>query len=109
MSSLCSERFFTNRNGEGDLIRFSDLDMTMYRRTEKSGTRRSEERTALPDSLGASSGVILYMAKLATDAHTKMRRETLERVENHWGKPFHSVKKGINHFFCDEREGVRVG
>ena len=106
MSSLCSERFFMNRKGEGDLMRFSDLDMTMYSRTEKSGKRRSEGGTALPDRVEATLGVILYMARLATDGHTKMGRDALGRVESQWGKPFHSVKEGVNHFFVTNRRVV---
>ena len=85
VSLLCSGRFFMNRKGEGDLMRFSDLDMTMYSRTEKSGKRRSEGGAALPDRVDATLGVILYMARLATDVNTKMGRESLGRVENQWG------------------------
>ena len=103
MSSLCSELFFMNRKGEGDLMRFSDLDMTMYLSTEKSGMRRSEGGAALPDRVNATLGVIMYMARLATDVHTKMGREALGRVENQWGKPFNSMKKWVNHFFVTNR------
>ena len=106
MPSLCSERFFMNRKGKGDLMRFSDLDMTMYSRTEKSGKRRSEAGADLPDRVEATLGVVLYMAKLATDVHTKMGREALERGENQWGKPFHSIKEGVNLFFVTNKGGV---
>ena len=50
--------------------------------------------------------VILYMAKLATDVHTKMGREALERMENQCGKPFHSINEGANHFFVTTRRAV---
>ena len=62
-------------------MRFSDLDMTMYSRTEKSRKRRSEQRRALPDRVESTLGAILCMTKLATDVHTKMGREALEGVE----------------------------
>ena len=106
MSSVCSERFFMNRKGEGDLMRFSDQDMTMYSRAEKSRKRRSEGGTALPDRVEATLGVILYMARLATDVHTKMGREASGRVESQWGKPFHSIKEGVYHFFVTNRRVV---
>ena len=51
-------------------------------------------------------GVILHMAQLATDEHTKMGREALGRVETQWGKPFQRIKEGINHFFVTNRRVV---
>ena len=88
MSSLCSERFIMNRKKEGDLMLFSDLDMTMYSRTEKSGNCQSEGVTALPNRVEDTRGVILYMARLATDVHTKMGREALGRGGESMGETF---------------------
>ena len=95
-----------NRKGEGNLVHVSDLDMTMYLRTENSGKRRSEGGTILPDRVEATLGGILYMAMLATDVHTKMGREALGRVQSQWGKPFHSEKEGVNNFFVTNRRLV---
>ena len=33
-SSLCPELFLMSKKGDGDLMRFSDLDLTMYTRME---------------------------------------------------------------------------
>ena len=55
--------------------------MTMYSRTEKSGKRRSEGGTVLPDRVEATLGVILYFERLAANVHAKMGREALGRVE----------------------------
>ena len=41
-------------------------------------------------------GVIMYMATLVTDENTQMGRKALHRVETQWGRPFPSVKEGIN-------------
>lgn len=106
MSSLCSERLSMNRNGERDLMRFSDVDMTMYSRTEKSGRRRSEEGAALPDRVETTSGVLLYIAKLAPDAHSHIGRKTSEQGENQYGKPFYSTKERVNSVFETNRNVV---
>lgn len=50
MPSLCPQIFFMTKEGEGGLIRFSDLALMMFARTELSGKRRSEDGTSLPDS-----------------------------------------------------------
>ena len=62
------------KKGERHLIRFSDLDLTMYVRTELSGKRRTEGGTSLPDRVEATIGVIMYMATLATDENTRIGR-----------------------------------
>ena len=80
--------------------------MTIYSRKEKSGKRPSVGWTALPDCVEATLGVMLYIANLATDANTKMGQEALERVENQWEKPFHSLKEGVYHFFVTNRRVV---
>ena len=80
--------------------------MTLYSRAEKSGKRRSKGGTAVPGRMEATLGVILYVVKFATNVHEKMGREALERVENQRGKPFHSIKKGVNHFFVTNRRVV---
>ena len=77
MSSLCSELFFMTKKGEGGLMRFSDLDLTMYARTELSGKRRGEGGTSLPGRVEATMGTIMYMATLAADENTRMGREAL--------------------------------
>ena len=84
-SSLCIERCFRNRKGEGDLMPFSDLEMTTYSRTEKSGKGRSNGGTALRGRVEATLGVNLYITKLATDVPTKMGQEALKQMENQWG------------------------
>ena len=106
MSSLCSERFFMYRKGAGDLMRFPDLDLTIYSRTEKLGKRRSEGGTALPDRTEAALGVILHMARLAMHVLSKMGREALGRVESQWGKPFYSMKEGAYNFFLTNKRVV---
>ena len=52
-----------------------------YARAELSGKLRSEGGTSLPDRVEATMGVIMYMAALAADENTRMRREELHRVE----------------------------
>ena len=81
MSSLCPEIFYMTRKGEGDMMRFSDLDLTSYARTDRSGKRWSEGEPSIPDSVEATMGVIMYVATLATDENTRMGREALDRVE----------------------------
>ena len=84
--------------------------MTMNSRTEKSGKHLGEGATALQDRVEATLGVILYMARLATDVHTNMGREALGRVERQRGKTLHSIKEGTSiSLFCDDPEGSRVG
>ena len=95
-----------NKKVEGDLMRFSDLDLNMFSRTEKSEKRRSEGGTALPERVEATLVVIFHMAKLATEEHTKMGREALERVETQWRKPVESVEEGVNQFFVTNRRVV---
>ena len=82
MSSLCPEIFYITRKGERDMMRFSDLDLTAYARTEMPAKRRSEGGITLPDRVEATMGVIMYMATLATDENTWMGREALFRVES---------------------------
>ena len=77
MSSLCPETFYMSRKGEGDLMRFSDLDLTSYARTELSGRQSGEGGTSLTDRVEKTMGVIMYMATLATDENTQMGREAL--------------------------------
>ena len=96
MSSLCPETFYVSRKGEGDLMRFSDLELTSYARTELSRRRMSEGGTSLPDRVEATMGMIMHMVTLATDENTRMGREALHRVKAQWGRPFQSVKEGIN-------------
>ena len=98
MSSLCPETFYVSRKGEGDLMRFSDLELTSYARTELSRRRMSEGGTSLPDRVEATMGVIMYMATPATDENTRMGRAALHRVETQWERPFQRVKEGINLF-----------
>ena len=52
-----------------------------YARAELSGKLSSEGGTSLPDRVEATMGVIMYMAALAADENTRMRREELHRVE----------------------------
>ena len=66
-----------SRKGEEDLMRFSDLDLTSYARTELSGRQSSEGGTSLPDRVEETMGVIMHMATLATDENTQMGREAL--------------------------------
>ena len=94
MPSLCPETFYMSRRGEGDLMRFSDLDLMSYARTELSGRRRGDGGKSLLDRVDATMGVIMYMAPLATDQNTQMGREALHRVETQWGGPFQRVKEG---------------
>ena len=103
MSSLCPETFYMSRQGEGNLMLFSDLDLTSYARTELSGRRRGEGGTSLPDSVEEAMGVIIYMATLATDENTQMRREALHRRETQWGRPFQRVKEGVNLFYVTNK------
>ena len=58
-------------------MRFSDLDLTSYARTELSGRQSGEGGTSLPDRVEKTMGVIMYMATLATDENTQMGREAL--------------------------------
>ena len=81
MVSLFGERFSMTRIGERNMMRFSDLDLTMYSRTEQSAKRKTEGGTSLPDRVKATLGVILHMATLATDEHPRMGQEALDRVE----------------------------
>ena len=99
MSSLCPEIFYPAWKGEGDMIRFSHLDLTSYARTEMSGKRRSEGVTSIQDRIEVTMGEIMYMATLATDENTRMGKEALYRVETQWGRPFQRVTEGINHFY----------
>lgn len=65
-------------HGEGDLISFFRPRHEHELDGRRGGKRRSEGGAALPDRVKATLGVILYMANLVTDVHTKMRREALE-------------------------------
>ena len=53
MSSLCPELLYMIKTGEGDLMRFSDVDLTSYMRTQRSGKNRNEGETSLPDRVEA--------------------------------------------------------
>ena len=61
MSSLCPETFYMSRQGEGNLMLFSDLDLTSYARTELSGRRRGDGGKSLLDRVDATMGVILSL------------------------------------------------
>lgn len=57
----------------------------------------------------ATLEVVMHMAKLATDEHTKMGREASDRVEMRWGKALQSNNKGkCKPFPCDNQEGGEV-
>ena len=60
MSSLCTEAFYMTKKSDGDLMCFSDLDLTLCTRTELSGKRRSEGGTSRPERVEATMGVIMY-------------------------------------------------
>ncbi|CAN0566100.1 unnamed protein product, partial [Laminaria digitata] len=72
---------------------FSDLDLTLYARTELSGKWKSEGGTSLTDRVEATLGIIMHMATLAIDEHTRMRQEALHRVETEWGRQFQNIKE----------------
>ena len=103
MLSPCPEIFYMTKKGEGDMMRFSDLDLTSYARIDMSGKRRSEGGTSLPDRVEATMGVAMYMATLATDENTWMGREALSRVETQWGRQFQRVKEEINQFYVTNK------
>ena len=62
-----------------------------------------ESETSLPDMGEATTGVIMYMATLATDEETRMGREALHRVETQWGRSFQRVKEGVNHLYVTSK------
>ena len=103
MSSPYPETFYMPKKGEGDLLSFSDLDLTPYARTELSWRRRGEGGTSLPDRVEATMGMIMHMVTLATDENTRMGREALHRVKAQWGRPFQSVKEGINFLYVTNK------
>ena len=70
-----------SKKADGNSMRFSDLDLTSYARTELSRRRRGEGETSLPDKVEATMGMIMHMVTLATDENTRMGREALHRVE----------------------------
>ena len=55
-------------------MRFCDIDLTLYARTNLSGKRRGEGVILLPDIVEAIMGVVMCMATLATDENTRMGR-----------------------------------
>ena len=77
-------------------MRFSDLDLMSYARTELSRKRRSEGGTSLPDRVEETMWVITYMVTLTTDEDTTIRGEALHRVKTQWGGPLQRMKEGIN-------------
>ena len=72
--SLCPKVLYMTKKSEGDLMRFSDPDLTLYARTNLSGKRRGEGVILLPDIVEAIMGVVMCMATLATDESTRMGR-----------------------------------
>lgn len=59
--SLCLGLIFMTKKGEGDLMSFSDLNLTIYAGTELPGKRMGEGGTSLPDRVYK-----MYMATIAT-------------------------------------------
>ena len=84
-SSLCPRQVLWTKTSERDLVSFTDLDLTLYARTELSEKRRGEGGTSLPDRVEATTGVVMYMAKLAAGDNSRVGREALRRVDMQWG------------------------
>ena len=89
-------------------MRFPDLDMTMYSRTKKSRKRQSEGETVLPVRVEAIVGVILYMARLATDMHTKMGAGSVRMGGESMGEKIPQHKGRGKIFLRDEQKAGRV-
>lgn len=63
------------KQGERNLMSFTDLDLTSYARTHQlSGKRRRKGGISLPDRVGATVGVIVHMVTLATNERRSRAR-----------------------------------
>ena len=104
MSSLCPELLYMIKTGEGDLMRFSDVDLTSYVRIELSGKSRSEGKTSPPDRVEAIVGVICTRQRWR---QTRIRRWEGKRCTG-WKRMRTTVttlEEGDRPFLCDQRDG----
>lgn len=69
------------KKGEEDLTSFSDLNLTMYARTELWGQRMEDGETSLPDRVEAPLVFTMDMATVATDENRQAGTEALHRVQ----------------------------